>query len=101
VTLSRRASCGLGPKRSNVVVRVGPLKIGDDRQPALAGVTDERTYSLKDCTDQSFYLRPPRGPWRVEVEVGPTFVPQQLDPARSSDARNLGAKVGFDVRRLD
>ncbi len=100
VTLSRRASCGLGPKRSNVVVRVGPLKIGDDRQPALARVTDERTYSLKDCTDQSFYLRPPPGPWRVEVEVGPTFVPQQLDPVRTSDARNLSAKVGFGVRRL-
>ena len=41
-------------------------------------------------------LRPPKGPWRVEVELTPTFSPNEVDP-RNSDRRQLGAvmKAGF------
>jgi hypothetical protein len=34
-------------------------------------------------------------PWRAEVSIQ-TFVPKQEDPS-SSDARALGAQVGFSV----
>jgi hypothetical protein len=35
----------------------------------------------------------PRKPWRVEISVAPTFVPQELDPVHFSDRRHLGAVV--------
>jgi hypothetical protein len=38
-------------------------------------------------------MRPPPGPWRLEV-AAQTFVPAEVDP-RSSDRRDLGARVSF------
>jgi hypothetical protein len=42
-------------------------------------------------------LPTPAGPWRAEVAIE-TFVPRDVDPKHSSDARALGAQVGFSIQ---
>jgi hypothetical protein len=72
-------------------IRIGPVGIGPDNQPAIRRVTDERTVVVRDCrTTDAVLLRPPDGPWRVEITIEPTFTPHDIDPA-SSDRRILGA----------
>ncbi|HXG77262.1 MAG TPA: glycosyltransferase family 39 protein [Gaiellaceae bacterium] len=80
---------------ATVTARIGPVGIGPDKQPALARVTAERTFRVGDCRANGVLLAPPPGPWRVEVEVRPTFSPRDIDP-RSSEGRRLG--VVLDVR---
>jgi hypothetical protein len=72
-------------------VRIGPVGIGPDKQPTIARVTDEQTVVVRDCRiTPAVLLRPPNEPWRVEVTIDPTFVPNEVDPG-SSDRRHLGA----------
>jgi hypothetical protein len=93
VKLSRHNWC---PRRGHrqaatATVRIGPVGIGPDKQPAIAHVTDERTVVVKDCfTTDAVLFRPPKEPWRVEVSVSPTFAPRVVDPTKS-DNRQLGA----------
>ncbi len=47
------------------------------------------------CGSRSVVLTTPKVPWRAEVAIE-TFVPKQEDPT-SSDARALGAQVGFSI----
>jgi hypothetical protein len=91
------ARCAPGGPTVRATVRVGPLKIGADKQPALASVTEEQRLRIEQCGTRHPLLRLPGGPWRVEVEVNPTYVPSELDPS-SSDTRALGVKVGFSFR---
>jgi hypothetical protein len=72
-------------------IRIGPVGIGPDKQPRIERVTDQRSVVVRDCriTD-AVLLRPPAGPWRVEIEIAPTFTPHDVDPS-SSDRRVLGA----------
>jgi hypothetical protein len=91
------ARCAPGGPTVNATVRVGPLRIGGDKQPELASVTDEVRLPIEQCGQRHPLLRLPGGPWRAEVEVDETYVPAQLDPS-SSDARELGLKVGFSFR---
>ncbi|HEY7380813.1 MAG TPA: hypothetical protein VH572_06350, partial [Gaiella sp.] len=99
VTLSRVGFCPVGedgtvlPLPSIISIRIGPLGIGPDRQPALESVTDSARIKLPGCKDQTVYLRPPRGPWRMEVDAQ-TFVPSEIDP-RQGDNRQLGAQATF------
>jgi hypothetical protein len=95
VTVSKEGFCSTQAPTSTVVVKVGPVEIGDDRQPRLARVSDEKRVRLKPCEARPMLLRPPREPWRVEVEIDKTFVPNAIDP-RSSDLRNLGAQIAFE-----
>lgn len=99
VTLSKEGFCSPEAPTSTVIVKVGPVAIGDDRQPRLESVSDERRVRLAPCQARPVLLRPPRAPWRVEVSLDPTFVPNAIDP-RSSDLRNLGAQVAFDFVEL-
>lgn len=98
VKLSREAFCTDRTVPSRMVVRIGPLGVGEDRQPALERVSTTRTLTLLPCQAQTLLLRPPAGPWRVEVTAG-TFKPSKLDP-RLSDNRDLGARVGFGYQSL-
>jgi hypothetical protein len=95
VKLSREAWCGKDVP-GVATVKIGPLAIGPDKQPALARVTGERRIVLHSSQSRTILLRPPKGPWRVEVTITPTFVPKELDP-RLSDIRELGARfeAGF------
>jgi hypothetical protein len=76
-------------------VRIGPIVRGRDKQPAIGRVTGSETTYVPVCGSRSVLLPTPKVPWRAEVAIE-TFVPKQEDP-RSSDARALGAQVGFSV----
>jgi hypothetical protein len=99
VTLSREAFCPLDA-RGKVIrlpgrmrIRIGPLGIGPDKQPALASVSEEKQLYLPACKARTVLLRPPRGPWRIEVTAD-TFVPAKIDPSKG-DNRELGARASF------
>ena len=89
VNLSRVAWCS-GDVPAKATVRIGPIGIGPDTQPAIADVTQTQTKTVHQCTTTGFRLAAPSGPWRVEVEIEPTFYPPDLVP-NHSDRRNLGA----------
>lgn len=89
VRLSRERWCP-HDKPGNATVRIGPVGIGPDNQPAIERVTATRTGVVHACEAIGFALPTPGRPWRVEVTIDPTFVPRELDPARH-DQRNLGA----------
>ncbi len=95
VKLSRVAWCGKD-KPGKVTVRIGPVTIGPDKQPAIAQVTETQTAVLHSCQAHTFLLGAPSVPWRVEVTIKPTFSPHKLDPSKS-DTRELGAllEAGF------
>ena len=89
VTLSRDRWCP-HDKPGNATVRIGPVGIGPDNQPAIEKVTAVRTGVVHACEAIGFALPTPGRPWRVEVKIDPTFVPRELDPSRH-DQRQLGA----------
>ena len=74
-------------------MRIGLVGIGPDHQPRIERVTQVRRGLLPFCVDKGFTLSPPDGPWRMEISIRPTFVPQELDPEQFSDRRHLGAKL--------
>jgi hypothetical protein len=91
VTLSREDWCGQD-KPGKATVRIGPVAIGEDKQPAIANVVQEESVVLHSCEARTILLGAPAGPWRVEVTIEPTFSPHELDP-NQSDLRELGAKL--------
>ncbi|GIU93875.1 MAG: hypothetical protein KatS3mg012_0332 [Gaiellaceae bacterium] len=101
VKLSRVEWCPSPEKRTpaRAVVRIGPVVVGPDKQPAIGRVTAEQTATVRDCVITPFLLPVPERPWRIEIELEPTFVPKEVDP-RQSDARKLGAVVDAGFRPL-
>jgi hypothetical protein len=97
VKLSRIGWCPRPGKRATgkAIVRIGPVGIGPDKQPAIDRVTETRTVLVRDCKTKGVTLAAPGVPWRVEVELAPTFSPNEVDPS-NSDRRQLGAQL--DVR---
>ncbi|MGH3133957.1 MAG: hypothetical protein ACRDNY_09515 [Gaiellaceae bacterium] len=95
VKLSRERWCP-HDKPGKATVRIGPVGIGPDKQPAIAQVTQVKTGIVHACQAIGFTFGPPPVPWRIEVTIEPTFVPRELDPTRS-DTRELGAvfEAGF------
>lgn len=91
IKLSREDWCGKD-KPGKATVRIGPVTIGPDKQPALAEVTQEESVVLRSCQARTILLGALRVPWRVEVTIEPTFSPNELDPTKS-DRRQLGAKL--------
>jgi hypothetical protein len=75
-----------------VTVRIGPVGIGPDKQPRIDHVTETRHFNVRDCRGNGITLTPPGVPWRIEIEVSPTFVPKDVDPT-SSESRHLGAVI--------
>jgi hypothetical protein len=71
---------------------MGPVGIGPDKQPAIARVVQTQTAILHSCAASVFTFGAPTVPWRAEVEIEPTFSPNELDP-RLSDTRQLGAVI--------
>jgi hypothetical protein len=95
VKLSRVAWCA-GDVPARATVRIGPIGIGPDNQPAIERVTETQTKILHHCTDEGFALGVPNAPWRAEVEITPTFSPHDID-VNHQDRRQLGAvfSAGF------
>jgi len=79
---------------SRVTIRVGKLRRGPDRQPALGAVTDRCTFVVNRLEDRTFLLRTPPPPFHVDVRIGKTFVPHEVDP-NLSDLRELGAQLEY------
>jgi hypothetical protein len=98
VKLSRERWCPSPRHRRPGVatIRIGPVGIGPDKQPAIARVTESATLDVRDCKADAVLLSAPGEPWRVEVTIAPTFSPHEIDPSRS-DRRELGAvlQAGF------
>ena len=101
IKFSRLEWCPSPGKRSpaRATVRIGPVAIGDDQQPAIREVSAERVAIVRDCRIEGLLLPAPSEPWRIEIELGPTFVPMEVDP-NSSDRRELGAVVSAGFQPL-
>jgi hypothetical protein len=67
-------------------VTVNPLRGGS--------TTETKHWTLQNGTRHLFALRLPRGPFRVQLAVDPTFVPSQYG---LTDTRTLGVQTSFGV----
>jgi hypothetical protein len=94
VAVVSRKAWGGKDKPADVSIRVGKLRLGHDKQPALGAVTDTCEWTVHRLGERTFYLRAPPPPFLVRVSIDPTFTPHELDP-RFSDVRPLGAVVNF------
>ncbi len=94
VRLTREGWCPDPDARTTgrVIVRIGPVGIGPDKQPRIEHVTETRTFNVPDCKAKGAALSPPNAPWRMEITLAPTFIPAEIDPSKS-DRRRLGAVV--------
>jgi hypothetical protein len=79
---------------ARVTIRVGALRRGRDKQPALGRVTDQCVFTVNRLEDRTFLLKTPPPPFHVDVRISRTFVPSELDP-RYSDNRRLGAQLEY------
>jgi hypothetical protein len=96
VTVSKKAWCGKNVP-GKVLVQIGPLALGQQRDGVLQRATAERRWVVNSCQEQTFTLPAPPPPFHVRVEIDGTFVPHDLDPS-NSERRRLGAMVGFTWR---
>ena len=78
-----------------MVIRLGTLVRGSDRQPGIGRVTAVRRWIVAAGAHRTFTIPTPRPPFRIEVSVSPTFSPSDYG---SFDRRELGAQLGFDFR---
>jgi hypothetical protein len=92
VTLSRQ-TWGGPDKPGHVLISVGPLVKGADKQPHIGRVTASRRWTIHSGERGTFVMPTPRPPFRVEVAIDPTFSP--ADYKGQSDRRELGAQVGY------
>jgi hypothetical protein len=92
--LLSRAAWGGTNVTGHVTVAIGPMVVGDDKQPHLGKATEVRRFDIHSKEERSVVLKAPGPRFRVEVTITPTFVPQELDPTQS-DRRQLGAKVSY------
>jgi hypothetical protein len=80
---------------SPVQVLLAPLLILPTRQPALSRTSREFDLSIDDGQTKVCWVQAPGNRFGAAVVVANKFVPQQIDPAASSDPRVLGAEVSY------
>lgn len=73
---------------AHVTVRLGPIVIGDDKQPHVGEPTTVERFDLRGNDVKRLVLRAPGEHFRVEVTVAPTFRPE-------NDNRDLGARISY------
>jgi hypothetical protein len=83
-----------GPNSAKVIVYMGTLAIGPDKQPRIGKIIATRTWRISAKESRTFVLPAPGPRFRAEVHVSPHFRPQQLDPTKH-DNRELGAVVRY------
>ncbi len=96
VTLSRVGACFTQLAPADAIVTVGPVGVNEFDQPGIARVTETRKVKVHACQPNPVVVRVPPDPWRVEISLSPTFVPNELDPSLG-DRRQLGAVVSFEA----
>jgi hypothetical protein len=89
-----RAPWGGPDKPGHVTVAIGPIVIGDDKQPHLGKPTEVKHFDIHSKQEMPLVLHAPGPRFRVEVTITPTFVPKELSPGES-DNRHLGAKISY------
>jgi len=92
VTLTRR-TWGGPDKPGRVLIKIGTLVKGADKQPHIGRVTAMRRWTIHSLSTATFVMPTPRPPFRVEVTIHPTFSP--ADYKGQSDRRELGAQVAY------
>ena len=95
VSFSRQGACFPQLEPARVAVRVGPVVVDADDQPAIGRVTARTEGRLGACQVTPLLVPVPARPWRAEASVSPTFVPHELD-SNLGDRRALGAVVSFE-----
>jgi len=90
-----RASWGGPNKTGHVTVRIGPIVIGEDKQPHVVKTTAVRHFGIHSKEEVPLVFTAPGPRFRIEVTISPTFVPRELSPQTESDNRELGAKVSY------
>ncbi len=95
IVLSRAAICTKAPIPGGVLIKIGPIVIGPDKEAHLGRVTAKRLLRVRPCDQQPqvVLIPAPSGPWRAET-VADTFVPAVLDPSKS-DRRELGVQIQY------
>ena len=78
----------------HATVSIGPIVIGDDKQPHLGKPTAVRRFAIRSKDTRVLVLRAPGPRFRVEIKITPTFVPKELNPIET-DNRELGARVNY------
>ena len=78
-----------------VTVKLGPIVIGDDKQPHVGKPMTIQRFTLHKNGVKKLVLPAPGLHFRVEVTVTPTFRPRELSPQTESDNRDLGVKVDY------
>jgi hypothetical protein len=73
---------------AHVTVKLGPIVIGDDKQPHVGEPTTVERFDLRRDDEKRLVLRAPGEHFRVEVTVTPTFRPLP-------DTRDLGARITY------
>src|SRR5438094_3831167 len=91
-----RKSWGGPNKTGHVTIRIGPITIGDDKQPHVVHATKTVRFDIRSTQERVVVLEAPGPRFRIETTISPTFVPIQLSPQTSTDARQLGAKVTYE-----
>lgn len=97
LSLSRAAFCADVPLPSEVVVRLGPIAIGDDKQAAIERPTRVESVRVTPCRTVVLELPVPDTAWRIEIESD-TFVPREID-STLTDPRQLGVQATLTTRR--
>jgi hypothetical protein len=78
-----------GPEAvAHVTVKLGPIVIGDDKQPHVGEPTTVERFDVRGNEEKRLVLPAPGEHFRVEVIVTPTFRPLP-------DTRDLGARVTY------
>jgi hypothetical protein len=98
VTVSRKGFCGPhAPGR--VVIDVGTIALGQQKDGILDKVTQSRGWVVDSCAERTFPIPTPGGPFHVRVSVTPPFQPAVVQPG-NPERRYLGAQIGisFDPR---
>ena len=93
VTLSRKGFCG-PPAPGRVVIEVGTLALGPQRDGVLGRVTQRRGWVVDSCAQRTFPIETPGGPFHVKATVTPPFQPSALDPG-NFERRYFGAQFGI------
>jgi hypothetical protein len=79
----------------HVTVKLGPIVIGDDKQPHVGKPMTIKRFDLHANGVKRLVLPAPGEHFRVEVTVAPTFRPHDLSPQTETDSRDLGARVTY------
>jgi hypothetical protein len=90
-SVGRAGFCGAGVTAPHITVRIGPVRLNEQKAPFVAAPTAVRRLVVPNCATRTltFRITPP---FAVEVSATPLVHPVDYNVG---DSRYLGAQVGF------